>query len=986
VRHICILFLFCVYSITSVGKDYPMVHYGQKDGLPSNMVYDIYQDDDGYMWFATDKGVVKYNGLKFQRYTTNDGLSDNECFFFRKDYEGRLWIGTYNGTLMYYKDGVFHTAKNTPFLQLSIKDGLTADIQIEKDSSITLFFKNRSAIISILHNKVSSYSLQTINEYFGNVRLYDIQKTSTNSFDLYYPHNKLTIDTNCKISNNYYYSELLTLVTRELNQKFYIAGGNIYTNGFSLYQLLPKDFIQQHHINRVHAEQLHFFIATDHGLWIDNTCILQKHSISTIRKDREGNYWISTLDDGIYKMSRYFSLSNFMEHAYPVKVQHVAKIGNSLLFTTADRNTYQLSGDSTHCLLDFRKEVRQKSPAIHFNAQVLQGNRYWNMGEIDREPGYFCINGIETNSPRILRLVVCQQSQDLKFESYKYPIIHDVFFGRNYMYFSSSSMIQFISLHDLPLVNNQTIGSFKIFPNTDRFSSDRIYGITQSPDSTLWFSTSNKVYKIADTVPLVQSQFGNIVFKAMTFNKGYLIGTTMDNKLLVCNQYTDKHIYIDSTANNDCIWDKFYRINDSIILVTSNDYYRLITTHPSPGKPQYSIRIVENPFVPQLAEYIYSDNKTCYFFKDQSITQIPVNDLLQTPSAPRLLFTTIKAMDSSYKIDSFVHLSYNESRDININFTTFSFNTTAISYEYSISSRNSVGEWQKSNGENINLFKIGSGTYTICIRAKTFGGTYSRVQSFVLSIGKPFWFSWWFLSLCVLFLTIIGYIIVRYYVKRVAIKKESEMKFMKSEFTALNALMNPHFIFNTLNSVQSLINRDNKQEASEHIRTVADLIRQNMHNVSRDLITLENEITLVTNYLRLEQLRFPWLSYTINNTEDIDLEEIMVPPLMIQPLVENAIIHGLWPTEPDNGHIQIDIYNKPDWICIDIADNGRGFVSEEGRDSNHQSTALFNIRKRLAHLSEMHGRVFLFDIQEMKDGAGKVLGVKATICIGDKKV
>ncbi len=637
------------------------------------------------------------------------------------------------------------------------------------------------------------------------------------------------------------------------------------------------------------------------------------------------------------------------------------------------------------------------------NAQLLQGDAYWNFGMADAassSKGYnFILKGLANVEQQIIKVNLFKRVDNLNFNKKSSYAPHNLFVNGHYMYLYLDASIEFTSIVRSQIHNNQQIISTRIFPDKTFASFDRIYGIAQSLDSTLWFSTINKIYKIADTVPLIQSQFGNHVFKTMVINKDYLIGTTMDNKLLVCNRYADsRHIYIDSTAQNDCIWDKFYPINDSVILVTSNDYYRLITTHPSPGKPLYSIRIVENPFVPQLAEYIFSDSKTCYFFKDQSITHIPVNDLLQTPSAPRLQFTTIKALDSSYQIDSFLRVSYNQSRDININFATFSFNTTAISYEYSISSgANSTGEWQKSNGENINLFKIGSGTYTIRIRAKTFGGTYSVVQSFVLSIGKPFWLSWWFILLCLLILTITVYLIIRYYIRKAAAQKamelqneiqlkESEMKFMKSEFTALNALMNPHFIFNTLNSVQSLINRDNKQEASEHIRTVADLIRQNMHNVSRDLITLENEITLVTNYLRLEQLRFSWLSYTINNTEDIDLEEIMVPPLMIQPLVENAIIHGLWPTEPDNGHIQIDIYNKPDWICIDIADNGSGFIAEDGRDSNHQSTALSNIRKRLAHLSDMHGRVFLFDIQEMKDGAGKVLGVKATICIEDKKV
>ncbi len=324
-----------------------MIHYGQKDGLPSNMVYDIYQDDDGFMWLATDKGVVKYNGLKFQHYTTNDGLSDNECFFFRKDYEGRLWIGTYNGTLMYYKDGVFHTAKNTPFLQLAIKDGLTGDIHVEKDSSITIFFRNKSAIISVLHNRIRAYKLIPVTNIFGIGGLFDIRQNTSNSFDLYYPSNKLTIDTNSKILADTPYNHIILKSVNMLDvNHFYIADNCIYTDGLHLYKVLPKGFSSQNYINKVYVEHGHCFVATNHGLWIDSTCILQKHSISTIRKDREGNYWISTLDDGIYKMSISFLLSSCIENAYPSKVNHVAAYTDQLLITTTNRNTYRLRGSS----------------------------------------------------------------------------------------------------------------------------------------------------------------------------------------------------------------------------------------------------------------------------------------------------------------------------------------------------------------------------------------------------------------------------------------------------------------------------------------------------------------------------------------------------------------------------------------------------------------------------------------------------------------
>ena len=95
-------------------KDFPMLHFTKDDGLPGKTVYQVYRDSKGYLWFATDKGVARYNGIKFEKFTTLDGLADNEIFMCQEDFEGRIWFGTWNGKLCFYKDGIFHNEANTP--------------------------------------------------------------------------------------------------------------------------------------------------------------------------------------------------------------------------------------------------------------------------------------------------------------------------------------------------------------------------------------------------------------------------------------------------------------------------------------------------------------------------------------------------------------------------------------------------------------------------------------------------------------------------------------------------------------------------------------------------------------------------------------------------------------------------------------------------------------------------------------------------------
>jgi LytS/YehU family sensor histidine kinase len=195
------------------------------------------------------------------------------------------------------------------------------------------------------------------------------------------------------------------------------------------------------------------------------------------------------------------------------------------------------------------------------------------------------------------------------------------------------------------------------------------------------------------------------------------------------------------------------------------------------------------------------------------------------------------------------------------------------------------------------------------------------------------------------------------------------VKFMKSEYKALNALMNPHFIFNTLNNVQSLVNGNNKLAANEYLRIFADLVRQNMHNVSKELITLQKEIDLVNNYLLLEKLRFEdKLNFDVHIDAELELFEIMVPPLLIQPLVENSIKHGILPLKSPDGFIQINITEQNDLLVIEIKDNGVGLNNALAQPGSlHESYGLSNIRKRIEQLSMILDKKLQFNMEEVFD-------------------
>jgi LytS/YehU family sensor histidine kinase len=206
---------------------------------------------------------------------------------------------------------------------------------------------------------------------------------------------------------------------------------------------------------------------------------------------------------------------------------------------------------------------------------------------------------------------------------------------------------------------------------------------------------------------------------------------------------------------------------------------------------------------------------------------------------------------------------------------------------------------------------------------------------------------------------------------------------MKSEYKALNALMNPHFIFNTLNNVQGLVNKDEKLAANQYLRIFANLIRQNMYNISRDLIPLQNEIDLVENYLKLEKLRFKdRLNYAINITDDGELMDIMIPPLLVQPLVENSIKHGILPLKSTESFININVFEKDNSLVIEIKDNGVG-MNKTPKPTNplHGSFGIENIRKRIEQLRIIQNKKISLDFSELTDEEGNLLWTVATITI-----
>ncbi len=386
--------------------------------------------------------------------------------------------------------------------------------------------------------------------------------------------------------------------------------------------------------------------------------------------------------------------------------------------------------------------------------------------------------------------------------------------------------------------------------------------------------------------------------------------------------------------------------------------------------------------MPLLAENILLKNNTLTLIKNNTILSLPLQDITSVRIKPKILFTKFKTSDAIYTISKPISLSFKESRYLEFFFNCNDLANTSTAYAYAVQSslRHKNIAWQNAKDEKILLPNLESGTYYLLLKAINPSGVESEITFLKIIIKPPFWKTLWFIIFTSIVIITIVIVIIFSIIKRKNYERNLELKLMKSEFVALNSLMNPHFVFNTLNNVQSLINKEDKVLACKYIQILSDLMRQNLINVTSDLISLAHELELVTNYLNLEKLRFKDLfNYHFYIDQNINVTEIFIPPLLIQPLVENSIKYSNWNLNKIKGEIYIRILKveSKHSVKIEVQDNGGGINKKEKAEK--QSMALNNISSRLFYYSKMHNLKTNFNFQEITDKDSKLKGV--FVCI-----
>ncbi|MDA3930515.1 MAG: histidine kinase [Prolixibacteraceae bacterium] len=206
-------------------------------------------------------------------------------------------------------------------------------------------------------------------------------------------------------------------------------------------------------------------------------------------------------------------------------------------------------------------------------------------------------------------------------------------------------------------------------------------------------------------------------------------------------------------------------------------------------------------------------------------------------------------------------------------------------------------------------------------------------------------------------------------------------KVRELELTAIKAQMNPHFMYNCLNSIQNLVQQQRTKEAHTYISKFAEMIRNVLKYSDRDEISLAEEIEMAKNYVKLEQLRFD-INFEVHIADNLDLYSIFIPPLLLQPIIENAILHGLTPKSGDKVLI-LAVETVQNYICIKIEDNGIGRKAARLNRAENNGKGLGFSKERLEMLKEKHNANYKFEMIDLTDAQGNPSGTRIEICLAE---
>ena len=398
----------------------------------------------------------------------------------------------------------------------------------------------------------------------------------------------------------------------------------------------------------------------------------------------------------------------------------------------------------------------------------------------------------------------------------------------------------------------------------------------------------------------------------------------------------------------------------------------------------FRIRIQEGK--PVVNTYLFDDLAFQYSFNANQLVVIDrkifvgnyggifmttIDDLIEQPATPKVIIRDVFANYEPLEKASFHELPYDRN-SINLEFEPVTFRMAETEFRSRLVGFDSTWITPKHNG--LQYTNLAPGSYLFQIQARLPNEEWGPIEEIQFLILTPYWQTWWFRILAVLAgALLLGgsiYLWFRAQRKRAALQIDK----LKAEQQALRAQMNPHFVYNALNSAQKFLLLGNTEDYNVFISRLSKLMRSGLEYSRLAFIPVKHELEFLNNYLKIETQRFPnRFTYRIDVDDELQeyLEDVAIPPLMIQPICENAIKHA-YVDEPVEILVQLKYWNE-DAVKVKVQDNGVGYKShppKNGHLKNRKSLGLNILSSRIDLLQKQHFKTS-YKIQPLYPKSGK---------------
>lgn len=961
---------------TASAQQHIFKNYTVNDGLVSNTIRRIFQDSKGFLWIATWEGLSKYDGHKFNNYTMANGLSH---YMVNDIYET--------------KSGTLYAALNYEFID-TIRDGKIAPIKLPATMVINRYFitPGQKVIVATDFNglqELSNGKLIKPHQPFPASNYYDIIPYNDSLF--------IAVTSNAVHVFNYQY-ELFAAIKE---------AGDIYTEGKLLkdskgrifvttyrglktlnipsqkndpitYAALPApfelQFLQQNKVNDI-------FEDADGTIWLGTTAGLVRinpsgsyqvitmknglvsEKITTIFQDREKNIWFGTS----FGLSKLVTRSNVI-----VYTKDDGLWTSSLNFICPyKKNNFLISG--TTGVQEFNTQTGKFIPIANSHNQ-----------------GYYGF--IPNSNP----LILYSNAKAAYIDTLSSKIGNTIFHPHdgiwkalmdkqgNFFYLSGENLFYAAKKTDTVLSFRMAdlLIDKKYFLWAGAWWKKGLYRIHYIYDDNGLQILSKDQYLPDESIrSLFEDSKGNI-WVGTRFHGVYRLSFDKSGKMISKNFNQQKGLtsnFIKGIAEdgNGNIWLAFFQGLDKLVLQDTT--YRII-----------NFSRVSNYYA-SVSNMIVDDDNSLWLATAEGLAHIKDGKMEKLPPTP-VYITKVSSPDSLYAESSnSISLNYRKNR-LQFEFSSPGYiNEKQVLYSYRLlGSKND--EWTvPSNEHSVSYASLQPGSYVFEVRSLGWNNMWSEPAKFKFDINPPMWQTWWFRTGALLFIVALSVWLMRRRIKNIRQEATLKHKMAEAEMAALRSQMNPHFIFNCLNAIDNLIQTNQKDKATAYLSRFAKLIRNVLDSSKNNIVPFQKDFESLGLYLEMEQFRCNnRFEYELTADDELSAGDYKVPPLIIQPFVENAIHHGLLNKETGNRKLIVTARLYKERIQYTIEDNGIG-REKAGQlmlinKPEHKSYGIQITEERIRlynKVSKSDSDVTITDLYENNEPTGTRIEIKLIIAEND---